>query len=70
MKLKELQVGDRFKYLDFLWTYLDIDDGYPIARKHSEASIEMKELGYGYHDSICTFGFDDDVEFVPPNGHP
>jgi hypothetical protein len=70
LPLSKLCTGDRFIALGALWTYLDLTDDsgrWCIARKHSAASIELGERGYGYTgNAICSFKLTSRVEFVPP----
>lgn len=62
LTFKDLEVGDRFRAVDALWTKV----GHETARKHSKASISLGELGYGYiGDALCSFEPTDPVVFVP-----
>lgn len=67
VEVGELWVGDRFRALNALWTYLGVDaTGHRIARKHLQTSIRQREKGFGHRmDPILSFGEKDEVEFVP-----
>ena len=58
----DLTEGDRFTAHGALWT----KTGPETARKHDKEGINLGRRGYGYvGDSICSFGNDDPVVFVP-----
>jgi hypothetical protein len=62
IRFRDLMEGDRFTAHGTLWTKL----GPVTARKHGQAGIELGLKGYGYvGDSICSFGKEDSVVFVP-----
>ncbi len=64
MRFDELYVGDRFTAFGNLWTKTECDQ----ARQHRAEGIALGDSGYGYRaDTICSFGRDDEVKFVPPD---
>jgi hypothetical protein len=64
LRFGDLTTGDRFlNEHGVLWTKL----AYDRARKHSDESNALGMRGYGFRDSICTFGDWEAVQFVPAN---
>ena len=62
LRFDELFIGDRFVFVNTLWTKVDPD----AARKHSKSSIALAAKGFGYvGDTICSFERNDKVDFVP-----
>ncbi len=60
----DLIEGDRFQNeFGVLWTKISAT----TARKHSNESRNLGCHGYGYRDSICTFGHWEWVKFISPN---